>query len=297
MPIIQIFLTVMDIVYSSTANTLRTARQLLSNWVSLTALFEINASSAAQRTPFTSNPAILYIKEDRHFSWSIVNVFDSAGKKLYVIERASILANIWSVYDASSRIQIARIHAGVRNRSFDFFNKPGVQHREFLFNKGLSGRVFYLNDGPRYQWNRDTLYLERTINPGGKHEEVRERIGRARLLRRFRFDWEVLLDTTKIDQEVGIVTAFLSMISEWNLGLYTDTVGPTVTSKARKGSFEPKMQQVITAENQLSVDNPDNTENHFFLVLRNSDNGARKIPYSQIPYPAYTFLTTKCLHL
>lgn len=267
--------------YLSTANTLRTAKQLLSNWVSLTGLTESKASSAAQRTPFTTNPDIFYIKEDRHFGWSTVNVFNSVGQKIYIIERASIFANIWSVYEATSRIQIATVHAGVRDRSFDFFNKPGLQHREFLSTTGLSGRVFYLNDGPRYQWNKDTLYLEKTINPGGKHEEVRDRIGRARLLRQFRFDWEVLLDTTKIDQEVGIVTAFLSMITEWNLGFYAGTAGPTaVTAVAntQKQVVESESQLSRATQSQVPVDHPDTTENHFFVVLRNPDNGARKMP-------------------
>ena len=188
-----------------------------------------SGSRAAQDIPLSYEATVFNIRSDRSDSERMINVFDGSGTKVYTIERKTRFSPIWSMMMYPSRREVATVHTGLFRRSFDMHNKKGIQHRDLTAESRLSGRSrkFYLNDGAAYIWSRHTKYLERVINPGGAHEEVRERVARARLMRQFRFDYEVLVDEDKIDADIALATAFITMITQWGLGAKTRTTGPS----------------------------------------------------------------------
>lgn len=181
-------------------------------------------------TKFSSNPDVFIVRQDNGHPGYIVNVFDNEGNHKYSIERRSLYSTLWTIYNADSREQIAKIKCGLLNRTVAFLNKPGIHIREIgkprLLYGGLPDRTFYLNDGAPYQWKHSSQYLERVINPGGGHEEVRQRLARVRLLRSFRPEWELLVDP-EFDSEIALATAFISMLTQWST---IRTVSPGVRS-------------------------------------------------------------------
>jgi len=171
----------------------------------------------------------IHIRRDNFKRQTHVNVFNNSGDKIYTIERESASSPVWSMFTNPKRHEIATIRAGFFLKSFDFHNKIGLQHRVLQRENSIAGRLrtFFLNDGYKYIWTRGTKYLERVTNPGGGDEELRERIGKVRLMRQRKFDYELLIDERKIDLEITIATAFLCMMTFWGLGDITETVGPT----------------------------------------------------------------------
>ncbi|ANB11494.1 hypothetical protein AWJ20_4309 [Sugiyamaella lignohabitans] len=219
------------------AGHLFTVASLVAAHVGTRVVIQAKNAFAAHHIPLDHSKATaLYVRRDRRDRQRAVNVFDGNGNKVYTIERKSRFIPNWSIYEFPSRKEIATLHPGFMDRSVDFHHKPDIQHREMIAQNGISGRSrhFYLQDGAPYEWSRMTRFLERVVNNGGGSEEVRERVARARLMRQFRFDYELLIDESKIDREVVLATAFLSMITEWGLGHKTRTTGPTAIPKNLK---------------------------------------------------------------
>lgn len=208
---------------------------------------------AAQTIPLTPDPEVLQsfsVRNDYGDGQRVVNVYDQHGELRYTFERPHHFASVWRLLRARGRTEIARLHVGLRDRSVDFHTKPGLQHRALVPGPsaiaglpgvpGVRSRRFFLNDGNIYEWNRATKFLERVINPGGGREEIRMRVAHARLMRPFRFDYELLVDPTQIDPEVALATGFLGMAAQWGLGGVGPTVGPTfVVSKPQEGAHLP----------------------------------------------------------
>lgn len=169
-----------------------------------------------------------YIRRDKRDRFRHVNVFDNNGNKVYTFERKTRLSKIWSFYN-SERREIATLTAGVYSSSFDFHEKTDILHRTMTrpMTSLTQEYGFSLSDGGYYKWVEETGYLERIVNPGQATEEVRQRVARARLMRRFRFDYELLIDSNSVDVEIAIVTAFISITSSWTFNANTDTAGPT----------------------------------------------------------------------
>lgn len=170
-------------------------------------------------TELSSTPDVLFVRQDNGHPGYIFNVFDNVGDHKYSIERTSLYSTLWTIYNNSTREQVAKIQCGMLNRTVSFLNKPGIQTRQigrprWLYG-GLPDRTFYLNDGAPYQWKHSSQYLERIVNPGGGHEEVRQRLARVRLLRSFNSDWELLVDPD-FDQEIALATAFISILTQWS---------------------------------------------------------------------------------
>lgn len=185
-------------------------------------------STDANFVPLKPTKAV-YIRRDNNSRQTKVNVFDGKGNKIYTIERESASAPTWSMFTFPNRHEIVTIRAGFFLKSFDFHNKPGIQHRVLNAENGLAGRLktFYLNDGHKYAWTRGTKFLEKFTNPGCNEEETRERIAKVRLMRQRKFDYELVIDEKKVDLEVAIATGFLCMMTFWGMGDITETVGPT----------------------------------------------------------------------
>ncbi|ODV84052.1 hypothetical protein CANARDRAFT_177222 [[Candida] arabinofermentans NRRL YB-2248] len=186
-------------------------------------------STDANFIPLSCPTKAVYIRRDNDRKQTHVNVFDDKGKKIYVIQRESPLNPVWSMLQLPSRKEVATIRAGFFTKAVDFHNKAGLRHREINNESGFSGRLrtFYLDDGHKYAWTRGSKFLEKFTNPGGQDEEVRERVAKVRLMRQWKFDFELVLDENKVDLESALATAFVSMMTFWGYGDITETVGPT----------------------------------------------------------------------
>lgn len=184
--------------------------------------------------PLTKTPEAFYVRRDRKNRHRAVNVFRRDGTKVYTIERESPLNPVWALREFPSRREIATIRCGFFSTSVDWHNKLDVQRREVRDESGVQGsfKSFYLADGAKYQWSRGSKYLERVTNPEGGDEETRQRIARVRLMRQFKFDFELLVDTACIDVEYALATAFISMMVQWGYGDITETRGPTFVPEA-----------------------------------------------------------------
>lgn len=183
----------------------------------------------ANIVPLTKTPSAYYVRRDRKNRHRAVNVFDRFGNKVYTIERESPLNPMWSLRKYPSRREVATVRCGFFSTSVDWHNKLTVQHREVKDESGIHGnfKSFYLDDGAKYQWTRGSKFLEKVTNPEGGDEENRERIAKVRLMRQFKFDFELLVDESKIDLEYVLATAFISMMVQWGYGDITETRGPT----------------------------------------------------------------------
>jgi hypothetical protein len=259
----------MDATLVALASQVNTACSYVASHASFRPILVGTRSLAAQHIPLSDQVSAFYLRRERKDHDRQINVFRD-GKKVYTIERKSRFTPIWSILQYPSRREVATAYAGLFTRSVDFHTKKGIQHRDLT---GLT-RKFYLHDG-EYEWSRPTKYLERINNPGGSHEEIRERVARARLMRQFRFDYELLVDENKIDSEIALATAFISMITQWGLGHRTDTTGPT---HAISSQFDkPILQQTLIPKHLHVTDKSGPiVENRIFLVMERF-NGTRKL--------------------
>lgn len=273
----------MEATVVSLLNTWITATELVLEHVGLRPRLLANGADAATRMPLTRTPSALYLRSDKKDGSRVVNVFDGNGTHVYTIERKSRFSSTWSLYEHPSRKEIATMHVGLVDRSFDFHTRRDLRHREMLGDTGFTGRSrkFYLNDGAEYAWSRDSRYLDKIRNPGGLHEEYRERMARARLMHQFRFDWELLIDETKIDREIVLATAFITMMTEWGVGYKTRTTGPALIPKnLEPGPSLPQalIPQHAEIENQPNVPFTDisapRIEDRVFLVIEDGDSAS-----------------------
>ncbi|RLV92534.1 hypothetical protein JA1_003109 [Spathaspora sp. JA1] len=196
--------------------------------VNLQDILDVNFSSASI-VQLTKYPTAYFIRQDRKDKSRLVKVFNSHGEQVFTFERLSSLNPIWRMLTFPNRQEVATIKVGLTSRSVDFHTKEGLGHRKVFLDWGVSGRFrsFYLNDGYKYSWSSTTKFLEKVINPNGKSEEIRLRVGKVKLMRQFKLDFEVLVDESNVDPEVALSTAFISMFTQWGVGNYTDTIGPT----------------------------------------------------------------------
>lgn len=229
-------------------------------------------TSAATVVPLDDHPIPFYVRRDRNDKQRNIKVFGNDGVQLYTIERLSAINPVWNMLTFPERREVATINSGIFSSSVDFHSKAGISHRDISVDFGLSGgnRSFYTNDGAKYAWIRGSKFLEKVINPNGGVEEIRERVAKVKLMRQFKFDFEVLIDENKIDREIALATAFSSMLTQWGVGEITDTIGSTFV--------EPKKQpDASTSKFIISKDN-DNSEvvlmfdNHSFVKLPASDS-------------------------
>lgn len=222
-------------------------------------LLDLHATSATI-TPMTDSPSQYFVRRDRKDKQKKIKIFNNKGEQIYAIERLSAMNPVWSLLSIPQRHEIATIHAGFPNRSIDFHTKAGLSHRDISTEIGLNGRYrsFYTNDGAKYSWSRGSKFLEKVINPNAGVEEVRERIAKVKLMRQFKFDFEVLIDESKIDREIALATAFVSMLTQWGVGDITDTVGPTyIAPKSNEEVEVPKSEQgkvVVIIQNDNDAD-------------------------------------------
>lgn len=206
------------------------------NHLGLGGLINLN-SHTGDIIPLTQSPKAYYIRGLWKDLNRVINVFDRNGNQVFSFERLSSLNPVWSMLTFPERKEVATINTRFFARSITFHQLPGITHRKISSDYGLgsSSQTFYLNDGALYGWTRGSKYLEKVINPNGSIEERRERLAKVKLMRQFKFDFEMLVDTQQIRPEVALSTGFLSMLTQWGMGETTDTIGPTFISEVTTG--------------------------------------------------------------
>lgn len=69
-------------------------------------------------------------------------------------------------------------------------------------------------------------------------------------MRQFRFDYELLIDETKIDHEVVLATAFINLITDWSKGNKTRIMRPSLFPKdsSQSGPLKSRPQNISPRE-------------------------------------------------
>lgn len=196
----------------------------------LAEVLDLNFSNASITPLNPSSSIVFFVRQDRKDKNRTVKVFNGNGDQVYSFERLSTFNPIWRMLNYPQRQELATLKIGLIDRSINFHNKSDFNHRLIFADWGINGRYrsFYLNDGCKYSWtSSSTKCLEKVINPNGGLEEKRFRVAKVKLMRQFKLDFEVLVDNKNIDPEIALATAFISMFTQWGVGSFTDTVGPT----------------------------------------------------------------------
>ena len=213
-------------------------------------------TSSANVAPLTEYPTPFFVRQDRKDSNRKVKIFNGEGNQVYSVERLSSTHPVWALLTFPGRREVATIQVGCTKRSIDFHTMIRLSHRDIVSEYTLANGTldsFFVDDGIKYSWSRGSKNLEKVINPGAGPDEIRKRVARAKLMRQFKLDFEVLIDENEIDKEVALATSFVSMLSLWGVGNYTDTVGPTyVPPKAQLAATatkEPERNVVVIINN------------------------------------------------
>ncbi|KAI0464905.1 hypothetical protein LJB42_000120 [Komagataella kurtzmanii] len=210
--------------------------------------------------PLESPTVGFHVRRDNNDKQRIVNVFDHNGQLRYTFERLSSLNPVWSMFD-SSRREIATVRVGFFSRSIDFHNKPGVlQHREIkTVSNWRQGTLDYINlQGNMLAWTKNSKFLEIITNVDDNDEEIRVRAARVRLMRQWKFDFELVVDESRVDAEIALGTGFVSMMTRWGVGDLTETRGPTpIVAPAlhTQSKSEPKSETTNGNTNNSSSPN------------------------------------------
>ncbi|RCK64059.1 hypothetical protein Cantr_10320 [Candida viswanathii] len=221
--------------------------------LNLSDILEVNFSTASV-SPLTEYPAAFFVRQDRKDKSRLVRVFSGAGEQKYSFERMSAFSPIWRMLTFPERKEIATLKIGLTDRSVNFHNKANLTHRVIFKDWGTGGRFrsFYLNDGCKYSWSSTSKYLEKVMNPNGGSEENRIRVAKVKLMRQFKLDFEVLVDQENVDPEVVLATAFIGMFTQWGIGNFTDTIGPTYIPNKIAGPANSKLETIDeTKEEEL----------------------------------------------
>ena len=232
-PLVPLFIMLSSTAVFSVNAAISFSRLFLES-LGIKSIMNVARDGAAQRTAFTETPTVYYLRRERTDRHHIANIFDASGVKIYTIERRTVFTPVWSMLSVKERREVATLHAGLINRYFDFSHKLDLCHRDIAWSLGPEGmaRRFHLNDGAAYEWRQGSRFLERVVNPGSGEEEIRQRVAKTRQLRTMRFDFEILVDETMIDRDIVLVTAYITMMTQWGIGSYVDTRGPTLLPHA-----------------------------------------------------------------
>lgn len=201
---------------------------------------------SASIIPLTESPSQFFLRAALDFNMREVVIFDSKGVKLYSIERGLVFNPLWTMYSYPDRHPVATIVVALTFASVDFLNRVDYCHRRVLLDIGYSGayKSFYLPDGAKYSWTTGLRCLEKVQSPHCGTEEVRVRVAKAKLMRQFRLDYEVLIDENLIGKEIALATSFISMLTQWGVGNAVAGVGPTYIGPKEKDEIEkPKEKE------------------------------------------------------
>lgn len=161
----------------------------------------------------------------------VIHVFSAGGSEAYTVQRNTRLWPRWIVYEASSRKAIAILTLSRLGKSVEFLQKPGFRHCSLTPN--IKGHQFYVReDAAPFIWTARTHDLLRITNPGGGSEQRCERIASARLLRKKRFDWELLVDPN-FEADIAVSTVLVAMISSWSTNVKVTPGSRTYTHIAK----------------------------------------------------------------
>lgn len=165
--------------------------------------------------PLARDAETFFLRRDAANPHLQVNVFDTRGNVVLTIVRERRTSSKWFVYEQPGQTEVARIQAGLGQRSVR--TRQGGTLR-MVTNRGVRGKLhrhYYTHDGALYEWSRRSNYLERVVNPGGGYEELRSRVALVRVLRPHRFDWELVVDISKVELLDAVGSAFVMMKTQW----------------------------------------------------------------------------------
>lgn len=208
------------------------------------------------------NTKVIYFERDPYNPKTVVNVLDENKNRIYSFERSpksklclpSESLVPWDFITANHRQIIGAVGAKKEKSWVEFCNKGDMQYRivrpqkKCICPKYLQFKQ-YKDDISKYRWARYAMTLDK-VTPSCENPcvETRQRVAYARKLSFLKcksplkkcamksqsktiIDYEVTYDSTLIDRELLIATAFISMLTQWNKAKQQRSVATSRVSK------------------------------------------------------------------
>ena len=217
-------------------------------------------------TALSKNAETFYLRKDNVKPGRTINVYDNRGNIRYTINRDRRARSKWYIYEQPSNIEVARIDAGFFGRTVAVKGKGRLR---MVVGPGLLGKLhrhYYDSEGNLYEWSRRSNYLERISNPGGGYEESRERVALTRVLRPKKFDWELIVDTNKVDLVSTLGTSFIMMKTQW----LDNKASQAPSTSGISGDHSQQQNTQNSAYNLDEWDDLENTSDDGLLMYKSS---------------------------
>lgn len=187
---------------------------------------------------------VLYIVRDMVDSKQVINVLDGNKLRIYSFERVKDKLflqkikkkQVWQLITASQRTVAGTVCISQFKNWVEFPNKIDVPFRMVKKQRKIASQYQYFKyhrrENARFRWSRTSLVLDRVTATTDPCVECKQRVASARKLaapqtkkeklkkkKAIKYnkyvDYEITYDTTLIDRELLIATAFISIMSQW----------------------------------------------------------------------------------
>lgn len=183
---------------------------------------------------------LLYITRDNVDSKGVINVLDENKMRIYSFERVKCKipkkSQTWVLITASHRTVVGTVFLGKWKHWIEFPSKVDIPFRLVKKQRKLASKYQYFrylkDEKSRYRWTRTSLVLDRVTAMEDPCQECKQRVAIARKLdspstkieklkkkkakKTNKFvNYEITYDTTLIDRELLIATAFISILTQW----------------------------------------------------------------------------------
>lgn len=200
---------------------------------------------------------ILYIKQDTVDKKRVINVLDENKVRIYSFEKVKTKIpkkkKTWILVTANHRTVVGTVCLGKFKYLIEFPNKVDIPLRMVKNEKKLFSKYQYFRyhkqDSARYRWTRTSLVLDCVTAMEDPCKECKQRVAITRKLSapstkkeklqkkkaiktNKYVDYEIAYDTTLIDRELLIATAFVSIMTQWRKAKKSKS--PTTISKKSK---------------------------------------------------------------
>lgn len=192
------------------------------------------------------NAQILYFERDSGNPEKVINILDESKCRIYSIQRNTELYKCgkekpfapWNIVNTVDKVVIGTLGIKKDKSWVEFWDKADVHYRIIksqcpIFPKYQQFK-YHKNDVSRFRWSKKAMTLDRiTPSLDGNCSEYKARAAFARKLTfpecisplqklckkkiqsKTIIDYEVTYDSTLIDLELLIATAFISMMTQW----------------------------------------------------------------------------------
>ena len=182
---------------------------------------------------------ILYIVRDTVDARNIINVLDENKSRIYSFERVKSSTmkkkHTWQLITSNHRTVVGFVCVSTFKYWVEFFHKTETPFRLVKKQRRFASRYQYFRylkeEHARYRWTRTSMVLDRVTALSDPYQECKQRVAIAHKLdspyklaklRKFNamrenqfVNYEILYDTTILDREVLISTAFISIMTQW----------------------------------------------------------------------------------